>query len=134
MTARLGREVQFFWGGNSPQDQIEGVREKGVTFGGDAIDITSDEDGGYRTLMANTVGQRELNISLSGVSKSAILRRARAAGETSNQARLVYPNGDEISGLFELVKYEETDKYNDAATFTAEIQSNGVYTYSPASP
>jgi predicted secreted protein len=134
MTARLGRQVQLLWGNGSPQQPIEGLREKGVTFGGDAIDVTSDEDGGFRTLIENTVGQRELNITLSGVSKSPILRRARAAGQTSANATLIYPNGDTITGLFELVKYEETDKYNDAATFTAEIQSNGEYVYTPASP
>lgn len=51
MTASAGRQITVHFGGNSPTDLLAGVREKGVELNGEPIDITSDDDDGWRTLL-----------------------------------------------------------------------------------
>ena len=128
MVAFIGRRVQFFWGGNSPGDDIPGVREKSVSVSGEPIDITSDENSGWRTLLDDPA-QNEVNISLSGVTKSDRLKTDFFNGERTQAVRLVYPDGGVISGDFRMANYEETGAYNDAVTFSCELQSTGAITF-----
>lgn len=130
MDGFLGRDITFQWGGNSPGDTILGVREKGIEINGEAIDVTSDENNGWRTLL-NTPGQREVTISLSGVTKDKRLKTAimgADAGRTQ-PVFLTYPDGGVISGNFYLQSHSETGSYNDATTFEAELLSTGEVTY-----
>jgi len=137
MTARAGRQVQFFFGGNSPGDEIPGVREKGVSSSGEAIDITSGEDAGWRTLL-QLPSQNEVTISVSGVTKSDRLKIAWN-DQTNNYAartqfiELVYPNAARLSGTFMMTEYKETEPFKEASTFEANLMSSGVVTFTPGS-
>lgn len=135
MAGRAGRQVQFFFGGNSPGDEIAGVREKGVEMNGEAIDVTSGEDAGWRTLIT-LPSQNEVNISLSGVTKDTRLKTAWNNSANSYAARtqfceLVYPDGSRFSGIFMLTSYKETEPYKDASTFEASLMNSGAVTYTP---
>lgn len=134
MAARVGRQVRFYYGGNSPADEILGVREKGVELNGEPIDITSDEDAGIRTLIANLSAQDEVNLSVSGVTKDQRLKAAWFSNPNSRTqtVTLVYPDGSSISGTFFLSSFSETEPYNDATTFEASLMSSGVVTFTPA--
>lgn len=129
MAGEAGRSVILTWDGT----QLKGVREKGVTFNGEAINVTSDEDGGWRTLL-NVSAEDSVDISVSGVIKDDVLRAARfgAPGDRMKTARLTYENGSYIEAEFFLATYQETAPYNDALTFTATLQSNGTVSYTPA--
>ena len=120
MGALLGRSITLEWDGN----EVAGVREKGVNMNGEPVDITSDEDGGWRTLLAEA-GQSQVDISVSGVTKSSELRNAWNAGGAARQkvVTLTYPDGSVISALFNLVSYQETGPYKEATTFEASFQS-----------
>jgi TP901-1 family phage major tail protein len=126
MPANTGRSVAFAWD-NAP---VLGLREKGLSLNGEAIDITSDEDSGWRTTLA-AAGQNEVNVSLSGVTKDRRLRDAWFSGNRTKVASLTYPDGSVISAQFYLASYSEGTPYNDAVSFDAEIQSTGVVTYTP---
>lgn len=137
MSARAGRQVQLFFGGNSPGDEIPGVREKGVEHNGEVIDITSGEDAGWRTLL-QLPSQNEITISLSGVTKSDRLKIAFLTITDNYSARtqfceLVYPNGARLSGTFMMSVYKETEPYKEASTFEATLVSTGVVTFTPGS-
>ncbi|MGE0366934.1 MAG: phage tail tube protein [Phycisphaerales bacterium] len=123
-----GREIDFTWGGS----EILGVRQKGIALAGDPIDISSDEDTGWRTLLGQT-SQDQVDISLSGVTKSGVLRRDYFTGDRTKPVTVEYPDGSVIQGTFVLVNYNETGVYNDAVTFDASIQSTGPVTYLPYS-
>ena len=125
-----GRAVQFRWDGAI----IKGVREKGITLNGEAINVTSDEDNGWRTLL-DVSAEDSVDISLSGVTKDDILRAAYFGGAAARTktATITYPNGAVISGTFYLQNFQETGPYNDAMTFTATLQSSGEASYTPAS-
>jgi TP901-1 family phage major tail protein len=128
MAARIGRKIKFRWG--TPAAEIAGVREKGVTLNGEAVDTTSDENNGWRELLADPA-QTQVDISLSGVTKNHTLKVDWFAGNRTKYAEIEYDDGAKISGQFYLATYSDTGVYNDAATFEASLQSTGVVTYTP---
>ena len=129
MAASAGRELLIKKG----VSVIAGVRTKTVTINGEPIDITSDDDSGFRTMLA-TAGLRSIDLSVEGVTKDSTLR-AIVAGVSSQlltDITVEYPNGDTIEGDFYLVNIEESGEYQDALTFSASLQSSGAFTYTPA--
>lgn len=128
MTAYVGRSVILTWGG----DEIPGVREKGVKLDGAPVDISSDEDGGWMTLLT-VAGENKVEISLSGVTKSPHLKADWFAGTRTKTASLTYPDGRELSGTFYLATFTEKKPYKDAATFEATLQSSGEVNFTPYS-
>lgn len=129
MPANIGRNLLLKTG----TTVIAGLRTKGVSVNGEPIDVTTDDDSGYRTLLAEA-GQMALDISFDGVTKDNELRQAMLADTTLTLAGVTieYPNGDSITGTFLLVSLEETGTYNDAVTFSGSLQSSGQWTYTPA--
>lgn len=126
MAGFIGRTIALTWGG-SP---ILGVREKGVSLNGEPVDQTSSEDAGWRTLL-DDMGERAVEISLSGVTKDQILKDDWFNGDRTQTMTLTYDDTGIVSGSFMLVNYSETGPYKDATTFEATFQSMGVVTYVP---
>jgi predicted secreted protein len=120
------------WGGNSPADEIPGVREKSIKVAGTPIDVTSDESNGWRALLdAADYGEKTVDITISGVTKNDRLKRDWFNQIGTQQLTLEYPDGSVLAGTFLLVDYSETEPYKDAATFSATLQSAGAVTYTP---
>lgn len=130
MAANAGRDISVLWGSESPQPALQGIREKGVELNGEAIDITSDDDNGWRSLLS-VPAQNEVNISISGVSKDGVLRADWFAGTRTRPATITFADGSAIAGTFYLASYSETGTYNEAVVFEAELQSSGVIAYTP---
>ena len=126
MVANAGRDVDFEWNG-AP---VLGVREKSAASNGEPIDVTSDEDNGWRTLLT-VPGQNEVEISLSGVTKDTRLKVDWFAGTRTRVATFTYPNGDVLTGSFFMANFNEGITYNDAITFECTLQSTGVVVYTP---
>lgn len=126
MAASIGRELLIKRG----SVVIAGVRSKSASINGEAVDITSDDDSGFRTLLS-TVGTKSMDLSVEGVTKDATLRAAMLSGSSLllTDVNLEYPNGDTVSGDFFLTSLEESAPYNEATTFTASLQSSGEFTY-----
>lgn len=131
MAASAGRQISINWGNTSPATLLEGIREKGVELGGEPIDITSDDDDGWRTLLA-LPSQNEVNISISGVTKDDTLKAAWFSGDRTEECAIEFADGSTIVGSFFLATYNETGTYNEAVTFEATLQSSGVIVYTPA--
>ncbi|MFA5387045.1 MAG: phage tail tube protein [Candidatus Paceibacterota bacterium] len=131
MAANTGRRVKFYWGGNSPADEILGVREKSVSINGEPIDVTSDDDLGWRSLLTEP-SQNEINISISGVVKDRRFITDWFSGNRTQPVSVVFPSGDRIDGTFFIGSLSETGPYNDAHTFEAEVMSTGIITYTAA--
>jgi predicted secreted protein len=106
---------------------------KTFTVGGEPVDITSDDDGGYRTLLAEA-GVKTLDISFEGVTKNNDLRSAILTGLDLmlTDISLEFPNGDTIAVDFFFTSLEETGAHNDAVKFSGSMQSSGEWTYTPA--
>lgn len=127
MAAFYGRAVEFAWNALP----VLGVREKGISINGEAVNVTSDEDDGVQHLLS-TDAERSWEISISGVIKDAIFRAAKASGAIQDTVLITYPDGATISGTFNLAAYSEGLPYNEAVTFQATLQSTGPVTYTPA--
>lgn len=122
MAAKLGRKLLVTWGGTP----LAGVREKGVNRNGEPVDVTSDDDNGWRTLLTEA-GQNQIDISISGVSKNPDLRADWHAGSRTKTLEITDTiTGEETTGTYFLASYNETGSYNGAVTFEATFQSTGA--------
>jgi len=132
MAANLGRNLLL----KTSTTVIAGVRTKGVSLNKEPVDVTTDDDSGYRTLLSEA-GQVSLDLSLDGITKDDELRASILGGTTMTltDVTLEYPNGDVLSFTeVMLTSLEESGAYNDAITFTATLQSSGEWTYTPGTP
>lgn len=110
---------------------LAGMRTKGVALNGEPIDVTTDDDGGWRTLLAD-VGTMTVDLSIEGITKNDTLRALIAAGGTSlmlTDITVEFPDGHGFSGNFFLNSLEETGTYNEAITFSGSLQSSGTIRY-----
>lgn len=132
MAAEAGRTLALWWKGASSGTRIP-CREKSIALSSEGIDITADDNAGWRTLLAEA-SELQVNISLSGVTKSDILRAAWFTGdsERTQLVELVYEDTAEIAGQFVMTSYNETANHTDAVSFDCELQSTGAVTYTPA--
>lgn len=124
-----GRDVILKWDGAI----VPGVREKSAAVNKEPIDVTADDSAGWRELLAKAA-QHQVDISISGATKSPVLRIAAFSTNENDSIKPVtieYPDGGTITGDFYLASYNETGTHNDAVTFEASLQSTGPVTYTP---
>lgn len=130
MAADTGRDLLIKKGGTA----IAGAREDGISLDGSPVDITSKDDGGFRTL-AEFAGAKALDLSVSGVWIDKILRDA-AVLESANllltDITITFADTGSLTGNFYLASYEETGTHDDAVTFSASLQSSGTWAYTTA--
>ena len=149
MTEQVGRTVKVYWGNESPQPLVAGVREKSVEASGEPVDVTNDDSNGVRALI-DAAQVNTVNISVSGVLKDDTLRADWFAGISNADRRMQnatfqYPvfdpnsasptptTGASISGLFYLSEYTETGAHDDAVTFEGTFMNAGPLTYTAES-
>jgi predicted secreted protein len=73
MAALVGRKVTFTpTSGGVP---VIGVRTKTITLNNEAIDITSDDDNGFRTLLNDDPAERSIDFTAEGISLSSVAYR-----------------------------------------------------------
>lgn len=129
---RVGRELKLTRDGVA----IAGVRTKSFTINRNPVDVTNDDDNGYRALLGDP-GEIQVDFSVDGVTKDSILRGA-AMGTTNvlEDLELEWPDGYKIKMDFFLASYEESGNYNEAITFSASFQGTGepVITLPPDPP
>ena len=118
---------------------LAGINSKSMSVGSESIDVTTDEDAGYRTLL-DVAGVETLDISGSGVTKDSLLRGLILTGGSKlfNDITLEYPpvgaevTGATISGDFYMGSFSETGGSSDGAIeFDVALQSSGAWTFTP---
>ena len=120
MSERIDRKVAFTWNGAA----ITGVLERGIKINGTAIDVTTAEDDGIRTLLSEAA-ESSWDITLAGVRKEIT---TTWNSDRTQAVTMTYPDGATISGNF-YVYAVRSDIYGDDATFQASLRSSGVITY-----
>ena len=128
----VGRAVKAYKG-----DEATGTlfiaRSKSITLGSESIDVTSDGDSGFRTLLSEPA-QRSIDMAIEGV-----LRQDDFVGELLDPApatflqeyTLVFPQIGEVTGDFFLSNVELGAPYNESVTFSATLESSGEWTFTP---
>ena len=124
MTAGVGRNVTLTWGGSG----ISGVKEKSLSLNNEPIDITSDDDAGWRNILA-TPGQKQVELKVSGVTKDRDLMADWFLSQLTQAVELTYENGAKITGQFFLSEYSDKGNFKDAVSFDATLMSTGAIVY-----
>ena len=117
---------------------LAGINSKSMAVAKEPIDITTDDDNGYRTLL-DVSGTKTLDISFSGVTKDVLLRGLILTEQSQllTDITLEFPKtgaqattGDVISGSFYFNGLSETGGGSDGAIeFDGTFQSSGEWTY-----
>lgn len=116
---------------------IAGVRTRGLAIDNSAIDVTTDDDAGLRTLLEES-GQRQLDISVDGILKDDTLLADALNGTLFiQQLTIVLPftfssTAGTIVGNFRFNNFTVDGEYQGSVTFSATLQSSGAFTYTAA--
>lgn len=112
---------------------VKGVRTKNPTITREPVDVTTDDDNGWRTLLA-VPGQRQIDLSVSGLTEDdALIASIMSGASVFEEIRITLPSGAVMQGNFFFNDLSLTGEYNNAVTFEGEMQSSGEVTYTPAS-
>lgn len=124
MAGANGRALQIKWDSVT----LVGVRTKGWTATADLVDVTTDDDNGWRTLLA-TPGLKSVEVTVGGISSDQVLINEffNGTGETLT-GELPTTTGT-IAGTFYLSSFEQTGEHDGAVEFSATFMSSGVVAY-----
>ncbi len=126
----VGRAIKMYKG-DVDTGTLFVARTKTITLGSESIDVTSDSDNGFRTLLSEPA-QRQIDMSVEGVLRQDdfILQYLDPSNTTFLEAyTLVFPGIGEVTGDFFLSSFESGAPYNEAATFSASVESSGEWTF-----
>jgi len=116
---------------------LVGVRTRGFTVTNDYVDVTTDDDSGWRTLLADP-GLRSIEVTVGGITQDEILLAdMMAASVATDTVDANLPTGTangvvtagKLSGSFLISSYEQTGEHDGSAEFTATFMSTGTITY-----
>ena len=132
MSKGAGRN--FYISKNSTK--IAAVRVTTLTWAGNPIDVTSNDDSGITSYLTGVFATETMEMTVEGVADGDVLSDiafgATYSARHMSDITLTRHNGDVISGNFILTNYQETGNYNEAVTFTATIVRNGAHTLTAA--
>lgn len=132
MANTAGRDMVVKKGGTV----IASVTTKSVNWQGTLIDITSDDDDGATTYLADVFANTTLEMSVDGFTDDDVLSDLAFSATDSDKhlsdLTLERANGDAISGTFIITSYQETGASAEGSTFTASIVRSGIHTWAPA--
>jgi predicted secreted protein len=128
MSAAIGRALKV----KRASVLIAAVVSKTVSINNEPVDITSDDDAGYRTLLEAS-GTRSIDISVEGVAVDDILLTvaAGAAPTLITADEIEFPSGLTITGSFRFNAYEQSGETAGRVQFSATIQSTGAWVVTP---
>ena len=133
MAKLAGRKIRIYEGDVATGTLVAGARADSITINNEAIDVTDKESDGWRTLL-NDASVRTVDMSVEGLLDGDSLLSA-ALGVTTALVGLYTIDIDGIgtcAGQFHFSSFEIGAPHDDAATFTASIQSAGVIAFTAA--
>lgn len=128
-----GRALTIDWDATT----LVGVRTRGITNSNEMVDVTTDDDAGWRTLLA-TPGMKSVEVTAGGISSDEVLLaefyNASTTGETLEiTLPTTLASAGDISGTFHLASFEITGEHDGAVEFSATFQSSGAVVYTASS-
>jgi TP901-1 family phage major tail protein len=126
MAGANGRALTIDWDAVT----LVGVRTRGYTITNDYVDVTTADDGGWRTLLADP-GLRSMEVTVGGISSDQVLiaeiTKASITGEPLSVG-LPTTTGT-LAGTFLLSSFEQNGEHDGAVEFSATFMSTGALTY-----
>jgi predicted secreted protein len=132
MTAKVGRDVTLSLIEGTEATLIASLTSKELTVNDEPVDITSDDDDGWRRLLEDVSGTRSVDISCEGVLKN---NQVGLLIETGSDINLVFavPTVRKYTGAFRVTSFTVGAPTAEGTTFTAQFQSSGPVTFAAAS-
>jgi len=128
-----GRDMTIDWDAVT----LVGVRTRGFSASNEMVDVTTDDDAGWRKLLAKP-GVKSIEVTVSGITSSETLLaeffNASTTGETLKvdlPSSLASPGN--VSGTFHLSSFEQNGEHDGAVEFSATFMSSGAVTYTASS-
>ena len=120
---------------------LVGIRTRGFTINAEPVDVTNDDDSGWRTLLAEP-GLRSMEVPVAGISSDEILIAAIMEGATYALSAVVInlatgvgeTTPGTLTGDFFLSSFEQTGEHDGSVEFTATLMSSGAITYTATVP
>lgn len=131
-----GRDLTVDWSATT----LVGIRTRSLSSSAEAVDVTTDDSLGWRTLLAQP-GMQSAEISVGGVTNDEVLIAAMYAGDvlgrTLTSATVNLPSALSVPGSVEfdafISSFEITGEHDGAVEFTATLMSSGPITYTASS-
>lgn len=124
-----GRQFTFDWESTT----LAGVRTRGMTVTNDYVDVTSDDDAGWRTLLADP-GVRSVEVTIGGITTDEVLLAAMMEASVTTgtlvgnlPSSLTTPGS--MSGEYLVSSFEQSGNHDGEVEFTATFMSTGEVTY-----
>lgn len=126
MAGANGRALTIDWDAVT----LVGVRTRGYTITNDYVDVTTDDDDGWRTLLADP-GLRSMEVTVGGISSDQVLIAEIMKASITGEPLLVQlpTTTGTLGGDFLLSSFEQTGEHDGAVEFSATFMSNGEVTY-----
>lgn len=112
---------------------LAGVRTRGLSVSNDYVDVTNDDDSGWRTLLANP-GVRSLEVTVSGITSDEVMLAAIMAANISAEAvsaelptSLATPGT--VAGNYLVSSLEISGEHDGATEYSVTFMSTGAITY-----
>jgi len=117
----------------SPPVAIAAVTSKEIARAREAVDVTTDDSNGWRTLLPNP-GMRTIDITVEGVATAENYAQHLEMwdGSTMENIILEHPDGSTDSGAFFISALSHSGEHNGAVTFSMQMQSSGAIVTTPA--
>lgn len=127
MTAKIGRAVIVSLVEGTELTPIAAVKTKTFSINKEPVDITTDDDAGWRKLLEDVVGTKSVDISVEGILKSNQLLTV-AEADTAVDLQFDVPTVRKYTGKFMLANFEIGAETAEGTTFSCSFQSSGVVT------
>ncbi len=126
MAAASGREIYVSLG----VTRLLGGRVKTLTLNGEPVDITTDDDAGWRTMLAE-FGVKSVDAEVQGILKDGVLVDAWFDDDLKEYTVTVTGIGTFV-GDFKLASVPLTGSHDGAIEYTGSLQSSGEIVFTPA--
>jgi len=126
MAAASGREIYVSKGAT----RLLGGRTKSLSLNGEAVDITSDDDSGWRTFLAE-FGVQSVDVEVEGVLKDDVLIEAWFDNDLAAYTVTITGIGT-FTGSWKLSSVPLTGAHDGSIDYSGSLQSSGEITYTPA--
>lgn len=118
--------------GGSPVT-VASMRSTSITVNGETVDSTDKDSAGMRELLAGG-GVANVSVSASGLlsgNAQATDFMAKVIARSVDPYTVVFDNGDTLTGNFQMTSFQADGQYNDAQTFSLQLESSGAVTITP---
>lgn len=139
MAAKAGRNVIVYYTPPNATEEtpLGALKSKSVTINNEPIDITTDDDSGYRTLLDDVGSMRSCDMKLSGLLKDRVFLEY-VDGQAPVDIRVVFPGsstaGIQVRGTFWINSSELKAEMEDAAGVDYSFQSTGPFYIEAVTP